>query len=47
MYKKLPEDKVRKPKIIKEINTEKNKKKEMIKQVKMNPILKWLYIRNL
>jgi hypothetical protein len=47
MYKKLPEDKLKNPVIIKKIDIEKKKRKEIIKKVKMNPFLKWLYMRNL
>jgi hypothetical protein len=50
MYHKLPENKIKQSEIIKNtISTDKTKesndtKIEMIKNLKINPILKWLYI---
>ena len=47
MYHKLPETKIKKIKITKKIDSEKEKRVKMIKKLKINPILKWLYIRDL
>lgn len=47
MYHKLPETKIKKNKITKKIDSEKEKRVKMIKKLKINPILKWMYISNL
>ena len=47
MYHKLPETKIKKNKLIKKKDSEKENRVKMIKKLKINPILKWLYIRDL
>ena len=46
MYKKLKEPKIKK---IKKIITkkEKGRKIEIVKKLKINPILKWIYLKNI
>ena len=44
MYKKLKEPKKKK---IKANDTQKKERVEMIKKLKINPLLKWIYIRDI